>query len=83
MLQVTSDTLWQRICRRLEYSPYRRKFNEHKREWMDATVSWYESREWDYVVDNSTLSMSQIVSALVTQLPVLETNNMFTNVSCI
>ena len=49
-LQVEREMLWKRICDRLEQEPERMRFNEASREWMETTLDFYESFEWDEVV---------------------------------
>ena len=52
-LRVEEETLWQRITQRVAQNPERKRYNEHKRVWMDETVGWYENRAWDYMTDNT------------------------------
>ena len=49
MQQVEKELLWSRILSRLQREPGRVKYNEDKREWMEATLSFYESFQWDFV----------------------------------
>jgi hypothetical protein len=39
--KVDRELLWNRILDRLENEPYRHKYNEHKREWMEAVSDFY------------------------------------------
>ena len=57
-LRVDAEELWNRILTRLELQPYRRRYNEHKRTWMDETIRFYEGHAWNHVYDN-TKSSSQ------------------------
>lgn len=64
-VNVAEECLWNRIQQRLEQEPERRKYNEHKREWMEKTNDWYKSRKWDLVVDNSSGSVEETLSELL------------------
>lgn len=50
LVEVEREELWRRINSRLEREPFRRKYNEHSREWMEKTLSWYLGHEWDFRV---------------------------------
>ena len=54
-IQVQPDVLWDRIQQRLKEEPFRVKFREDQRTWMDETVLFYESKLalWTHVLDNS------------------------------
>ena len=48
-VKVDAELLWQRIQARLANEPDRAKYNEDKRDWMDKTLQFYNSFEWDLV----------------------------------
>lgn len=48
-LQVEKELLWSRILNRLKREPGRVKYNEDKREWMEATLNFYDNFLWDMV----------------------------------
>eukprot|EP00644_Phytophthora_capsici_P011879 jgi/Phyca11/563421/estExt2_Genewise1.C_PHYCAscaffold_120148 len=57
---VERELLWRRICARLELEPERLRLNEHKREWMEETLAFYESFTWDLTVTNDERSVATI-----------------------
>ncbi|KAL0208531.1 hypothetical protein P9112_011118 [Eukaryota sp. TZLM1-RC] len=52
-LKVETSILWNRIQSRLLKEPRRRLYNEHRFEWMQEVLKFYENREWSYVVSNN------------------------------
>lgn len=52
-VQVERELLWSRIKKRLERNPFRVEFNEHKREWMDKCLDFYDSFTWDMTIQNN------------------------------
>lgn len=48
-LEVERELLWSRIQQRLKREPGRVKYNEDKREWMEATLNFYDNFKWDLV----------------------------------
>ena len=48
-VKVDAELLWQRIQARLANEPDRAKYNEDKRDWMDKTLQFYDTFEWDLV----------------------------------
>ncbi|KAM9983524.1 hypothetical protein ACTFIY_000245 [Dictyostelium cf. discoideum] len=69
-LKVEKDVLWERIQKRLQEQPERKKYNEDNYQWMHDTVDFYDSRKWDYVIENNTFSPESIFTQLTT--PILE-----------
>ncbi|KAG7389887.1 hypothetical protein PHYPSEUDO_009401 [Phytophthora pseudosyringae] len=59
-VQVERELLWRRICARLQLEPERLRLNEHKREWMEETLAFYESFAWDLAVTNDERSVATI-----------------------
>ncbi|KAL4102424.1 hypothetical protein PRIC1_006169 [Phytophthora ramorum] len=59
-VQVERELLWSRICARLALEPERLRLNEHKREWMEQTLAFYESFQWDLTVANDERSVATI-----------------------
>jgi thymidylate kinase len=55
-IRVDSEILWGRITDRLKVEPYRIKYREDSRDWMNTTVQFYEKNVdlWDVVVDNDS-----------------------------
>lgn len=69
-VRVERELLWRRICARLEVEPERLRLNEHKREWMEETLAFYETFEWDLTVTNDERSVATIakhISQLVSE----------------
>jgi thymidylate kinase len=68
-VKVEPEVLWNRIQQRLVEEPYREKFNESSREWMDKTVNFYEDNDklWDFTVENNS-SIDQLVDKVVARL---------------
>tara|TARA_R110002050_G_scaffold143369_1_gene268557 strand:- start:36 stop:437 length:402 start_codon:yes stop_codon:yes gene_type:complete len=69
-LRVPSDLLWQRIQQRLLAEPFRLKYNEDSRSWMETTVAFYEQMmpKWDFVFENSTNSLTELMISLAQYL---------------
>ncbi|CAI5733759.1 unnamed protein product [Hyaloperonospora brassicae] len=63
-VQVERELLWRRICARVALEPERLRLNEHKREWMDKTLDFYESFAWDFTVTNDERSVAVIAAAI-------------------
>uniref|UniRef100_M4B6D2 NadR/Ttd14 AAA domain-containing protein n=1 Tax=Hyaloperonospora arabidopsidis (strain Emoy2) TaxID=559515 RepID=M4B6D2_HYAAE len=63
-VQVERELLWRRICARIALEPERLRLNEHKREWMDETLDFYESFAWDFTVANDERSVAVIAAAI-------------------
>jgi hypothetical protein len=59
-VQVERELLWSRIISRLALEPERLRLNEHKREWMEETLAFYEKFQWDLTVANDEQSVSTI-----------------------
>jgi thymidylate kinase len=49
LVNVEKEVLWNRIQQRLLREPERAKYNEGNREWMERTVKFYQTFEWDMV----------------------------------
>jgi thymidylate kinase len=64
-VEVEQELLWNRILKRLERQPERVRFNEHKRSWMDQTLEFYTTFEWDLRVENGHQSISAVVDEMV------------------
>ena len=64
-LRTPADLLWRRIQDRLAVEPQRIKLNEGKREWMDATLAWYDQFGWDLTVPNTTAPVSDLLQRVV------------------
>ncbi len=63
------ELLWERIQERLKQEPYREKFNESSRAWMDKTVAFYEDSAalWDFTAVNDS-SIRTLIDSVVKQL---------------
>ncbi|KAJ0411532.1 hypothetical protein ATCC90586_001127 [Pythium insidiosum] len=64
-LSVEPELLWTRILERLEREPERVRFNEHKRSWMDQTLAFYDTFNWDLTVQNGADSISSVADNIV------------------
>ena len=64
-VQVQPDVLWKRIQERLVREPSRQKFSENDRGWMEKTLGFYDSFQWDCVVDNSSKDATAVMDDLV------------------
>lgn len=67
-LQVDEDVLWGRITNRLKDEPARKKYDEDKREWMDKTVRFYETFDWDIVVKNNQENTAETMQNIIANL---------------
>ncbi|PRP87566.1 hypothetical protein PROFUN_04593 [Planoprotostelium fungivorum] len=65
-LKVEQELLWTRISERLKRQPERAAYREDSRDWMDATNNWYNSRDWDFIIENNEKSIQDLMDALVT-----------------
>lgn len=63
-LQVNSNELWNRIKSRLEKQPFRTRYCEHKKSWMEDTVKWYESQSWTHTLNSTDMSPNEVFNAL-------------------
>jgi len=68
LVQVKEDLLWQRILKRLEVEPQRKKFNEDDKEWMQRAVAFYNSKKWDFRIVNDTKDVHDAFKILQKQL---------------
>lgn len=64
-LKTKPELLWERIQKRLSDEPFRAMYNEGSREWMDKTVSFYEGREWDYILHNNDVTIPEVLQMLL------------------
>lgn len=67
-INVEPELLWSRILARLEREPERIRFNEHKREWMEQTLAFYNTFQWDFEVQNDNRSIQVIADNIVVAL---------------
>ena len=69
-VEVGKEVLWERICRRLEREPHRKKYNEESRAWMEKTVEFYEERKrlWDFTLSNDEEGIGKLASTLLSTL---------------
>ena len=67
-LETEPEVLWERINARLEVEPERKLYREDDRSWMDTTVAFYESREWDLCLDNTDKTVSELRIQLLDQI---------------
>ncbi|CAH0478034.1 unnamed protein product [Peronospora belbahrii] len=63
-VQVERELLWHRICARLQLEPERLCLNEHKREWMEETLAFYEKFTWDLAVSNDNHSVAAVAETI-------------------
>ncbi|RLN87978.1 hypothetical protein BBJ28_00025007 [Nothophytophthora sp. Chile5] len=63
-VQVERELLWRRILARLQVEPERLRLNEHKREWMEETLAFYENFNWDLTVANDERSVTTIADSI-------------------
>ncbi|KYR00834.1 hypothetical protein DLAC_02888 [Tieghemostelium lacteum] len=63
-LKVDEKPLWNRIQNRLKLEPERVKYKENDYQWMKSTIDFYESRQWDITVDNST-SIEKVYNQII------------------
>jgi len=72
-LHVDRDMLWKRICARLEEEPERMRFNESSRVWMETTLDFYDSFEWDETVaigdDTPAAVVTRVMDAVAERCP--------------
>lgn len=67
-VRVERSLLWQRIKERLMREPERMRYNEHKQEWMDKTLEFYDSFPWDLTVRNDEHGVATIADRISTLL---------------
>lgn len=63
-VRVERSLLWQRIVERLQREPERIRYNEHKEEWMDKTLAFYDRFAWDLTVPNDELGVATIAARI-------------------
>eukprot|EP00761_Pharyngomonas_kirbyi_P001576 gb/GECH01001580.1/.p1 GENE.gb/GECH01001580.1/~~gb/GECH01001580.1/.p1 ORF type:complete len:215 (+),score=61.45 gb/GECH01001580.1/:1-645(+) len=67
-LKVDKEILWNRILDRLEHEPQRKKYNEDSREWMEQTLEFYDTFNWDFTIENNEISIEKVTRQLVRKL---------------
>ena len=67
-MSVEKELLWARIQDRLTREPERRKYDEDKREWMEKTVQFYDTFNWDLVVHNNHITMPELMREILSSL---------------
>ncbi|KAL0238848.1 hypothetical protein PCE1_004539 [Barthelona sp. PCE] len=60
-----SQTLWNRIQDRLRLEPERKRYGEHRHEWMTQAKEFYDNHGWDHTIDNSNKTFVQMKDELV------------------
>ena len=68
LITVDKELLWSRITERLAREPFREKYREHDRSWMEQTYDWYSKHDWDFVVENGKWSISKTQNSLLRSL---------------
>jgi thymidylate kinase len=63
-VRVERSLLWQRIVERLQREPERIRYNEHKQEWMDKTLEFYDRFAWDLTVPNDEHGVATIADRI-------------------
>lgn len=64
-VQVEPELLWSRIQKRLQVEPNRATLQENERSWMDKTLSFYNSFEWDMTINNNARSIEHTMQEIV------------------
>lgn len=64
LIKVDKELLWDRICKRLIREPGRAKYKEDSRDWMERTYAFYETHQWDFVINNDK-SLPETMDALI------------------
>jgi hypothetical protein len=77
LIRVDEELLWSRILERVTREPERVKYNEDSKNWMEVTNAWYQQRNWDYVIDNNSSTIPQLMELLVQQLSSVNGNILF------
>ena len=70
LLTVEKELLWNRITDRLTREPFREKYHENDRAWMEKTYDWYSKHEWDFSVENGKWSISLTQVSLMKSLQI-------------
>lgn len=65
LLTVDKELLWARIQERLQREPFREKYHENDRSWMEKTYDWYQNHEWDFIIENGKCSISSTQISLI------------------
>lgn len=64
-VKVDPKLLWGRICARLEREPHRSKFNEGSVEWMNRVLDFYNSKPWDFTVQNNDNTVEEAMFDII------------------
>eukprot|EP00792_Barthelona_sp_PAP020_P006657 TRINITY_DN3052_c0_g1_i1.p1 TRINITY_DN3052_c0_g1~~TRINITY_DN3052_c0_g1_i1.p1 ORF type:complete len:213 (-),score=44.64 TRINITY_DN3052_c0_g1_i1:53-691(-) len=67
-LKCDRNTLWERISHRVIKEPHRKQYNEHLRSWMETTCDFYDSHEWDIVLNNTNTSVDKTANDLTDEV---------------
>lgn len=79
-VKVETELLWTRIQERLKREPFRAKFDEGSREWMEKTVDFYEGNDlWDFTALNDA-SIEDLIDQVVAQLSKVQPR--FSTIAC-
>ena len=65
LITVDKELLWQRILERLEREPFRSKYREDDRSWMEQTYDWYSHHEWDFSIENGKWNIAATLTSLI------------------
>jgi len=65
VISVHRELLWQRIQDRLAREPARLAYNEADKAWMQKTLDFYNSRNWDFIIENNDTQISQVMESLL------------------
>ena len=71
-LRTERDLLWKRIQERLVFEPHRLALNEQSEEWMDRTLSFYDTMRWDTTVRNEETTVNDLSYSLLRQIASLD-----------
>ena len=67
-LRTDRDLLWSRIQERLRREPHRAAYREDSEKWMDDTLSFYDSMQWDYTVSNNNVNIEDLRTELMASI---------------
>jgi len=60
-LAVAPELLWSRIQDRLVREPFRVRYREGERSWMETTQAWYDAFQWDVTVHNGEAPVADLL----------------------
>ena len=67
-LRTEPTLLWERIQARLLREPSRKAYREDSMKWMNDVLTFYDSMQWDFTVENDNVDISELREELTASI---------------